>query len=210
MTAYLDVLLEIRKKLIEYSIKHKIEFQSIDKRSIRLTEDYPIYEMEKDGIDEERVEYHGVTYVNVTNWISYKDGIKIADLDALSIDKMGVCLRFKNGDKIPIEIVIHTFLHELSHTVTIPEKRITKSINKLTKALQSHIMVSKKNSFMPCHHSNSFYKNYASILRMAEKLEIYILPKTRRNFNIKNLQRYDCMFSPGDKLSIGISPLYGS
>ena len=43
---------------------------------------------------------------------------------------------------------------------------------------------------------------------MAEQLNIYRLPKTHRNFNIKNLQRYDCMFNPDDKLSVGISLLY--
>ncbi len=207
----LDILYKIRKLLINYALKNKIQFHSIDKqykKTLRLDEDYEICELERLTIGQQAFDYHGVTYVNVKDWISYKEGIKIADLDTISIDKLEVGLKFKNGDKIPIEIVIHTFLHELAHTVTIPEQRISKTINKRTKALQSHVPIKKKKCFMPCHHSNNFYKNFATILRMAEKLNIYILPKTHKNFNIKNLQRYDCMFSPDDKLSIGVSPLF--
>ena len=156
----------------------------------------------------QNIDYHGVTYVNTKDWISYKQGLRIADIDTLSIDRSEVSLKFKDGKKIPIEIVIHTFLHELAHTVTIPEQRISKTINKRTKALQSHIPIKKNKGFIPCHHSENFYKNFATILRMAEQLNIYILPQTHKNFNIRNLQRYDCMFSPSDKLSVGISPLY--
>ena len=212
MSSHLDILFQIRKLLIDYAIKNNIQFNSVDKkykRTLKLTDDYDIYELDiitPDG-DEER-KYHGVTYVNVKTWISYKDGIRIADLDTLSIDKLGVFLKFKNGDTIPIEIVIHTFLHELAHTVTIPEQRITKTVSKMTKKLQSHITPKKKNAFMPCHHSDNFYRNFATILRMAEHLNIYKLPKTHRNFNIKNLQRYDCMFSPDDKLSVGTSKYF--
>ena len=210
--SYLDILCQIRKLLIDYSIKQNIQFHSVDKkykRTLKLNDDYEIYELEKITLDGDKdFKYHGVTYVNVKTWISYKDGIRIADLDTLTIDKLGVCLKFKNGEIIPIEIVIHTFLHELAHTVTIPEQRITKTVNKLTKKLQSHIPVKKKNAFMPCHHSDNFYRNFATILRMAEQLNIYYLPKTHRHFNIKNLQRYDCMFSPDDKLSVGTSPYF--
>ena len=204
---YLKTLYEIRKLLIDYCDKKNIIFNSIDKqykKSLKLTEDYNIYELN----DNEHFEYHGITYVNVKNWISYKHGIKIADIDTLSIDKLGVCFKYKNGNTIPIEIVIHVFLHELAHTITIPEQRITKTLNKKTKLLQSHFEKKKKNKFMQCHHSDNFYKNFATILRIAEQLNIYILPKTNKNFSIRNLQRYDCMFNPDDNLSIGTSPLY--
>jgi len=59
---------------------------------------------------------------------------------------------------IPIEIVIHTFLHELAHTVTIPEQRISKTINNLRKDFSLISSLRKKNAFMPCHHSDNFYK----------------------------------------------------
>ena len=212
MPSYIEILVQIRKLLIDYAKKNNIQFNSVDKnykRRLTLNENYDIYELDKNTIDDEgAVDYHGVTYVDVKDWISYKEGVRIADLNTLSIDKLGVCLRFRSGDNIPIEIVIHTFLHELAHTVTIPEQRITKTINKRTKAIQLQNTITKKNAFMPCHHSDNFYRNFATILRMAEQLNIYILPATHRNFMIKNLQRYDCMFSPDDKLSVGISPLY--
>ena len=219
--SHLDTLYQIRKLLIDYSIKQNIKFHSIDKtykKTLKLSEDYDICELKRFTIDNEilnhevfnqqNIDYHGVTYVNTKDWISYKQGLRIADIDTLSIDKLEVCLKFKDGKEIPIAIVIHTFLHELAHTVTIPEQRISKTINKRTKALQSHIPIKKNKGFTPCHHSENFYKNFATILRMAEQLNIYILPQTHKNFNIRNLQRYDCMFSPSDKLSVGTSPLY--
>ena len=137
MPSYLDILFQIRKLLIDYSIKKNIQFHSVDKkykRNLKLSDDYDIYELDKITLDgEDGFQYHGITYVNVKTWISYKDGIRIADLDTLSIDKLGVCLKFKNGDIIPIEIVIHTFLHELAHTVTIPEQRNPRQLINLRK-----------------------------------------------------------------------------
>ena len=205
--SYLRILYEIRKKLIEYSKENNIQFNSIDKqykKYIALTEDYDIYELQADG----EFEYHGITYINIKEWISYKSGIKIADVDTLSIDNLGVCFRYTNGNMIPIEIVIHVFLHELAHTITIPEQRIAKTMSRKTKLLQSHVPEKKKNAFMPCHHCDNFYKNFATILRMAEQLDIYILPKTNKNFSVRNLQRYDCMFNPDDNISVGSSPLF--
>lgn len=140
---YLKTLYEIRKLLIDYCDKKNIIFNSIDKqykKTLKLSENYDIYEI----IYNDSYEYHGVTYVNVKNWISYKHGIKIADIDTLSIDKLGVCFKYKNGNTIPIEIIIHVFLHELAHTITIPEQRITKTLNKKTKLLQSHVAEKKK------------------------------------------------------------------
>ena len=120
----------------------------------------------------------------------------------------GYCFHYTNGNVIPIEIVIHVFLHELAHTITIPEQRIAKTMSRKTKLLQSHVPEKKKNAFMPCHHCDNFYKNFATILRMSEQLDIYILPKTNKNFSVRNLQRYDCMFNPDDNLSVGSSPLF--
>ena len=209
--SYLKILYEIRKKLIDYTNSHNIIFNSIDKqykKSLKLTDNYKIYELDtNETINGENVEYHGVTYINVKDWISYKDGIKIADIDTLTIENLGVFFS-QNGNQIPIEIVIHVFLHELAHTVTIPEQRLSKTLSKKTKLLQSHVSEKKKNKFMPCHHSDNFYKNFATILRIAEQLNIYILPKTNKIFSVRNLQRYDCMFNPDDKLSVGESPLY--
>ena len=209
MSSYLKILYEIRRLLINQCETKNITFNSIDKqcnKNLKLSDNYDIYELKIN--DNYKYEYHGITYVNVKDWISYKNGIKIADIDTLSIDKLGICFTYKNKTIIPIEIVIHVFLHELAHTITIPEQRIAKTLTKKTKLLQSHVKETKNNKFMPCHHSDSFYKNFATILRLAQQLDIYILPKTNKNFSIRNLQRYDCMFNPDDNISVGSSPRY--
>ena len=50
MPSYLDILFQIRKLLIDYSIKKNIQFHSVDKkykRTLKLSENYDIYELEK-------------------------------------------------------------------------------------------------------------------------------------------------------------------
>ena len=55
---------------------------------------------------------------------------------------------------------------------------------------------------MENHHTNTFYSNFAKLLRICEDLDIYKLPK--------NLQRYDSMINHNDLLSLGTgtSPKY--
>ena len=71
----------------------------------------------------------GVTYVDVKNWISIKSGIKLGDPNTIDIKFLAVKLK-NNGNFLPIEAIIHTFIHELSHTITIPESHISKNILK--------------------------------------------------------------------------------
>jgi len=211
----IEILYKIRQLLILYQKENKIKFNSVDKKCnihLDLNDDYEIKEIvnsnDPNFNNKDNFEYHGVTHINVKRWISYKPGIRMADLSQTEIEWLGVKLKFPNNNIIPIEIVIHTFLHELAHTITIPEQQLAKNINKKTKSLQSINTYKKKNTFMPCHHSDNFYKNFATILRMSEALNIYILPKTHRNFTPKNIQRYDCMFNPQDNMSVGNSPLF--
>ena len=211
----IEILYKIRQLLILYQKENKIKFNSVDKKCnihLDLNDDYEIKEIVNNNDpnfnNKDNFEYHGVTHINVKRWISYKPGIRMADLSQTEIEWLGVKLKFLNNNIIPIEIVIHTFLHELAHTITIPEQQLAKNINKKTKSLQSINTYKKKNTFMPCHHSDNFYKNFATILRMSEALNIYILPKTHRNFTPKNIQRYDCMFNPQDNMSVGKSPLF--
>lgn len=201
----------IRNLLINYQRDNNVKFCSIDdkcKINLLLNNNYEIKEIgnndDDPNIDSKDVfDYHAVTHINVKKWVSYKPGVRIADLSQTEIEWLGIRLRFKTGEEIPIEIVLHSFLHELAHTVTIPEQRLCKNMNRRTKRLQSVKTHSKKNHFMPCHHSNNFYRNFATILRMAEAMGIYRLPKTHRNFTPKSIQRYDCMFNPEDKMSVG-------
>ena len=41
------------------------------------------------------------------------------------------------------------------------------------------------------HHSQTFYKNFATLLSAAEKLGIYALPSVRNKFTARNLMRFD-------------------
>ena len=73
MPSYIEILVQIRKLLIDYAKKNNIQFNSVDKnykRRLTLNENYDIYELEKMTIDNEEIaDYHGVTYVDVKNWI---------------------------------------------------------------------------------------------------------------------------------------------
>ena len=203
----------IRNLLINYQKNNNVKFCSVDNKCkiyLHLNNNYEIKEIGRNDDDanvdsNDDFHYHGVTHINVKKWVSYKPGVRIADLSQTEIEWLGVRLRFTNGEEIPLEIVLHSYLHELAHTVTIPEQRLGKNLNRRTKQLQSVNTHSKKNQFMPCHHSDNFYRNFATILRMSEAMGIYRLPTTHRNFTPKSIQRYDCMFNPEDKMSVGIT-----
>ena len=48
---------------------------------------------------------------------------------------------------------------------------------------------------MENHHTNTFYSNFAKLLRICEDLDIYKLPKNYNLFTPKNLQRYDSIIN---------------
>ena len=205
----LKKLYHIRNLLIKYQKDNNIKFCSVDNKCkihLDLNNNYDIKIIHHETMSEatgDDFHYHGVTHIDVKKWVSYKPGIRIADLSQTEIEWIAIRLQFSTGEEIPIEIVLHTFLHELAHTITIPEQRLSKNLDRRTKQLQSVKTHTKKNHFMPCHHSDNFYRNFATILRMAEAMGIYRLPKTHRNFTPKSIQRYDCMFNPSDKMSVG-------
>merc|ERR1712110_1116908 len=60
------------------------------------------------------------------------------------------------------------------------------------------------------HHSESFYTNFAELLRAAERLRIYVLPSAPNKFSPKTLLRFDSI-DPRASLSglnMGHSPLF--
>ena len=132
----------------------------------------------------------------------------MAKSEFVTVDWLKVYL-VHNEKKLPIEAVIHTFIHELAHTITLPEKHMSKDVDSKIKKLQPYAKSGKKNSYIAVHHTDEFYKNYSKLLRMCEKLDIYLLPKTHRNFSINGLRRYDSMVNPNDGVSLGLSPLFG-
>lgn len=68
-------------------------------------------------------------------------------------------------------------------------------MNIFRKNIQPTVEFKNDKSFIPIHYSQSFYSNFAKLLRISEILNIYILPKTHRNFTMKNLQRYDSLIN---------------
>eukprot|EP01118_Nematostelium_gracile_P015645 TRINITY_DN6305_c0_g1_i2.p1 TRINITY_DN6305_c0_g1~~TRINITY_DN6305_c0_g1_i2.p1 ORF type:complete len:236 (-),score=56.42 TRINITY_DN6305_c0_g1_i2:71-778(-) len=105
-----------------------------------------------------------------------------------SLDVMGMCdvevgpmskkivhriiIRFEdraNECLIDLASVIATFIHELAHSIT-----------------PLHF-----ENGVPIDHSPLFYNNFASLLKLAERSKIFILPSTTDKFSMKNLQRMD-------------------
>lgn len=85
---------------------------------------------------------------------------------------------------------------------------MNKSVNMKNKIKKIQPMVNNTNKFIPNHHFPAFYANFSRILRIADELEIYKLPKTHRNFTVNQIHRYDTMINPSDNLSLGYSKKY--
>ena len=204
----------IRNLLIKYQKDNNIKFCSVDNKCkiyLHLNNNYKIKEIGRNDDDanvdsKDAFHYHAVTHINVKKWLSYKPGVRIADLSQTEIEWLGIRLKFSNGEEIPIEIVLHSFLHELAHTITMPELHKSANMEKKIKKIQP--MVNNTNKFIPNHHSASFYANFSRLLRIADELDIYQLPKTHRNFTVKSIHRYDTMINPSDNLSLGYSRIY--
>lgn len=173
--------------------------------SLKLNIEFPISELVP-NIELNKCNIHGVTYIDVLEWISIKPGIKIANMEGITIKKMQICLKNRDGDILPLPAIVHTFIHELAHTITIPELVSSKNISNKRKRIQPTVENRKKNAFMQNHHSDAFYGNFAKLLRIAELLNIYILPKTHRQFTKHNLQRFDSLLDPNDSMSLGEVP----
>lgn len=207
------ILEEIREKFITYIQKHKIQFtyykkNNTYKHSITLVNTFPIETITSPVDIYKKCIIHGYTLIDVPKWISISPGIKIADIGKMKIQEMKICTKTYDNQDIPIEAIIHTFIHELAHTITIPEMIVSKNITQKRKHIQPTVKVQKPKHFMQNHHSDSFYSNFAKLLRIAEILDIYQLPKSHRNYTCKNLQRFDSCINPNDKLSLGYSKCY--
>ena len=191
----------IRELIIKHINENNIKFD------IPMTDKYILKEM-TESIDEYyNCSVNGYTYMYASEWINIKPGFKKADPKSLNIVSLSIRFHKKDKSPLPLECIIHTFLHELTHTVTLPEQHILGNINNKTLKLQPKNK-KKSKKYIAVHHPINFYCNYAKILRIAEKLNIYILPESHRNFSPEKLQRYDSFINPSDELSIGYSPLF--
>tara|TARA_Y100001933_G_scaffold212305_1_gene217358 strand:- start:1580 stop:2221 length:642 start_codon:yes stop_codon:yes gene_type:complete len=204
-----NILKEILQLLINYIQKNNIIFTFNKKNNnLSLINSFIIETIKAPFESYNGCNIHGFTIINVGKWINIKPGLKIADITTMVVKEMKICVKTFDNKNIAIEAIIHTFIHELAHTVSIPELVLSKNITKQRKKIQPTVENKKCNHYMQNHHSDSFYSNFARLLRIAELLDIYKLPHSHRNFTIKNLQRFDSLINPNDKLSLGSSKLY--
>ena len=200
-----SIMTKIRRQLIEYD-----QQQHFLTDNLPLTENFDIREYLPAEQNEllQNCNIYGFTMIHVDRWQSLKKGVKIADVSQTRVEYISLRLHDEKLQPLPLVAIIHTFLHELAHAITIPEQHYSRHLSRRLQKLQPMIDNSgKSHKFVPCHHSNSFYRNFAKILRIAEKLQIYQLPSTHRNFTIKNIQRYDSMINPSDKISLGTTSI---
>ena len=151
----IDILIDIRNKIKRYEESNNIEFISFG-IPLEINTEFPITELEN-NIELNKCNIHGCTYIDVKNWVSIKQGTKIADINNIYIREMMICLKNKTNF-LPLEAIIHTFLHELAHTITIPEQILSKNLNKKLKRIQPTVKDKKGNSYIGNHHSDSFIR----------------------------------------------------
>jgi hypothetical protein len=202
INAIIVILEEIRILLIDYVAKNKILFHS----GLCIAKDYKIVEYTDEMASRTKTDnscdIYGLTMIRVTLWDQTKNGVRFAK------DRIVDYIAIRNKEDLSIEAIIHTFLHELAHTITLPELHKSVNIGKKIKKIQP--MVNNTHKFIPNHHSPAFYANFSRILRIADELDIYKLPQTHRNFTVKSIHRYDTMINPSDNLSLGYSKKFSS
>ena len=86
--------------------------------------------------------------------------------------QVSVVLTSSDGTPLPLELVTASFLHELAHSVTPPERWRPEAIPPELKDEDE----GTEGGWVMLHHSPTFYANFAEILRRAEDLGIYSLP----------------------------------
>lgn len=199
----LHILEDVRRRLIDHVAENGFVFNS----GLTIAADYDVLAMSEEMLAARALgdcDIHGCAMIRVERWSQARAGVKVA-LDR-TVDFIAIRLRDAQDAPLPLGAILHTFLHELAHTVTIPEQHLSRKMTRQTKRLQP--TVTQRTKFVPNHHTCAFYCNFAKILRMSDFLGIYTLPKTHRNFSPKCVQRYDTMINPSDGMSIGTSRIY--
>jgi hypothetical protein len=212
----LSILHEIRSMLISHTIKNKTTFKcNYGCNPLTLSDSYKIVEFTNKMTNYYGCDVFGCTLIHCNFIPSDTSGVKIADPKSMKIDYLGVRLmREDNSDVLSLPSIIHTFIHELAHTITLPESHQYGTLSKLDKKIQPTVTASrdgskiKKKTMIPYHHNESFYANFATLLRLADKLNIYKVPSTFRNLSPISLRRFDTIINPKDNMSTGTSPLF--
>ena len=205
----LIILKQIYDMIKEYIKINNVKFVSLNKKiNLALKDNLEIIEIDNNQVLPD-VCFYGMTMIRVDKWINFSESVKIADINNYHVDYIAIKFKEKNKD-LPLELIIYTFIHEMAHVLTIPEKHKIKHICKNTKKKLNKLQPFQKNSkkSLPLHHNTSFYLNLIILLRIAEKLNIYILPKEFGGYVYNKIIRFDSMINPEDNMSTGKTPLF--
>ena len=145
--------------------------------------------------------YHGLTELDYLDW---KPSADKKYLISEITKPTHIKVRFYDNDdnRLPLEMIVATFLHELAHCISPGVMQRGRDINKKILHLQNEAY--KKNKWMIVYHSFKFYSYFSKVLRIAEKLNIFILPPSKNKFSPKKLQRFDAC----DRINLGKCPCY--
>ena len=147
--------------------------------------------------DDDNAKHHGCcefSIVGGAGWTSKGPAVQRAN--EFKVTSVSVQLTSTDGAPLPLELVTSTFLHELAHSVTPPERWRPEAIPPELKESDDG-----GKSWIILHHSPTFYANFAQVLSRAEELGIYSLPSgTKNKYSIRSLKRFDRV-SPDMSLS---------
>ena len=196
-TAALEILNNVRTLLIQ-----AFESDHPDSFGAKLTSEYPIIAKNDLGGDLGRCEIH-----RHGGWQRTISGVEQAK--SFSIGSLSIQLKSDQGSVLPIEVLLSTFLHELAHTITVPERIRLASI---PKEYVNDFLEIKPEEWVFWSHSPVFYKNFGILLQKAEQLGIFVIPSVPNKYSVRNLRRFDSV-SVSASISglnlLGNSPMFG-
>ena len=124
------------------------------------------------------IDIGGITYMHGFDIHQVSPTTKVAQ--RLKVDKIVI---FCTTDR---RRIMYHFLHELAHTVTLPELH-KKPADPRLQPFADPIT----DGFYPNHHPPDFYRNLAVLLRAAKKTGIWTQPSDFPGFRPSDLKRYD-------------------
>jgi hypothetical protein len=132
----------------------------------------------------ENLDLGGVTYVSGADFMQLTPSLRVSS--TLVVDRMFV---LNTGDR---RRTLYHFLHELAHTVTLPELHKAGSLSAF--GIDSRfqpLAQAEIDGYVPNHHPVAFYQNLALLLRTARQMKVWTPPSDFPGFRPRDLHRYD-------------------
>lgn len=157
----LSVLEEIRKSL----------YNEGNLKEIQL--DFPIVLMHNVDPIQHLKDYCGVCHILYHNWLLSDADHNVKISRNYKVQRIEIRIYDDEKELIPMANIIAVYLHELAHAITIG------------------VCVNDNNKWIELEHPKQFYANYAKILKIAEKLNIFTLGNVKDKYSMRNLKRFD-------------------